>query len=114
MNNGVVPNRYVVTNICRVFLIGSVNYRSVLDINLISHFYIVYIASNNGIKPDATIVSHSNIPNNGSIFSNIASVWNLRGLSVYGFYYRHDKLGLNIMVDKIKKLYLFIVENAER
>src|SRR5690606_41572211 len=114
MNNGVVPNRYVVTNICRVFLIGSVNYRSVLDIYLIPHFYIVYIASNNGIKPDATIISHSNISNYSCIFGNIASVWNLRRLSVYGFYYCHEDLVLNIKVYKIIKYLLFIFVYIKR
>jgi hypothetical protein len=44
--------RYVIANVSRTFLVGTVNYRAVLDIDHIADANVMNITSDDRIKPD--------------------------------------------------------------
>ena len=53
MDYGMVTNRNIIANNSFCFLISTVDARTILDVNFITHADAVYIATDNGIEPDA-------------------------------------------------------------
>ena len=75
---GSVPYRYVVADDGAGSLVGSVNYGSILNIDLITDTDAVDIPANDGLKPNAALVAHDNIAYNSSVFCEVticAKLW---------------------------------------
>src|SRR5215218_10186627 len=70
MHQSIMPNAYIVANVGCVLLVCAMDTGAILHIHLIAHFYVVHIAANNGIEPDATLITHLHIAGNGSVRSN--------------------------------------------
>src|SRR5687767_4457237 len=70
--DGIVPDRYIIADVSRDFLVGTVNDGPVLYVHLVSYFNIVYIASHNSVEPDTAVVAHHHIAHYGGIFGNVA------------------------------------------
>ena len=78
---GIVSYGNIVSNNKRIFFVGAMEHHIVLYIYFVAHFYIVYIATDNGIVPDATLFSHGYIAYNNGGFSNESLFSNFRGLA---------------------------------
>ncbi len=92
MNQGIMPNGYVVANGGAVFLVGAVYYGAVLNVHFVAHFYKVNVAPNYGTKPYAALVAHFYVAHYGGVFCYVAVVWNLWRNAVYWFYYWHGNI----------------------
>jgi len=65
-----MADAYIVANIGCVFLVRAMNTGTILHIHFVAHSYIVHIATDNGVEPDAALVAHLNITGNGGIGSD--------------------------------------------
>src|SRR5205085_9172942 len=89
MNNCMVSNRHIITNCCAASLKSAMDTSAVLDIHLISHPDKIHIPTKDCIEPNAAIVTHDNVADDGSIGSNERIISKLRIFIFYGKYYRH-------------------------
>src|SRR5690606_24554103 len=101
MNNSVMPNRYIISDYSRMFLIGTMDDSTILYVYFVPNFNIVNVSPKYSVKPYTTIFTKCYITNNSGIFGNITITWNLGFFSVYSFYYRH----FNRIRIHIKKMY---------
>ena len=70
MNNGSMSDAHIVSDAGWIFFVGTVDDRIVLDVDPVSDADAIYIATNNSIEPDAAMVTHAHIANNGGIGCN--------------------------------------------
>ena len=92
VHNGVVANGNIVANGRGRRFIGGVDYRPILHVHFIAHFYEMHITADYGVEPNTAFVAHYHIANDGSIFGNKTVFGNLRMFSVYGFDYHSFRL----------------------
>ncbi len=69
MDYSSMADAYIVSNHGWSLLVGTVHNGSILNIDPISHFDAMYIATNNGLEPKATVITTDHIADDGSIFS---------------------------------------------
>jgi hypothetical protein len=69
MNDRIMPDTAPVSNYCFCFLIGAMNNRSILYIDLVADPDAVDIPSDHGIKPDAAMISDNHITKDRGIIS---------------------------------------------
>ena len=69
MNYCQMTNAYIITNVSLSLFVCAMNNSSVLNIDFISQSDLVYVASDHGIEPDGTLVSHDYIAQDSSIGS---------------------------------------------
>jgi hypothetical protein len=67
MHDGIVRNRNLIANECTRLLVRTMDYRTILNIGVISYSDFIYIASNHGIEPYGAVFSHFHIPYHSSI-----------------------------------------------
>lgn len=67
VDGDVVTHGYVVAYLDGGLLVQGVKHASVLYVHAIAHAYAVYIASDNGAEPDATIAPHYHITYDGCV-----------------------------------------------
>jgi hypothetical protein len=60
-------NTYVVANGSFCFLVGAMDNCPILNISIVANPNLVYIATDNGIKPNRAMFAQHNITNNGGI-----------------------------------------------
>jgi hypothetical protein len=60
---------------------------TILNIYLVPHFYIVYIATQHGIEPNAALVAHGYITHNSGVLRNIAILSHLWRFPIYRLYH---------------------------
>jgi len=65
----IVPDRNIIPNDRSCFLVGAMNDRAVLNVNMIANGNGVYITANNSIEPKAAMVSGGDIATNGCVGS---------------------------------------------
>jgi hypothetical protein len=73
-----VTDGYVVADFdCRL-LVKGVKHRAVLDVNAVADADGVYIATDNGVKPDAALVTDYCVADDCSVFGKEATFTDLR------------------------------------
>src|ERR1035437_1335282 len=92
MDDRVMCNRNIVSDRNRPLLIGAMDDSAILNVNLVSHPDGMDIATDNGIEPNTTLVTHHHIANNGCIVCKETFFTKLWCLSVYCFYQSHNKI----------------------
>ena len=70
MNNGRMSYAHIVTNAGWIFFVGTVDDGIVLDVDPVADADAIDIATDHGIEPDAAMVAHPHIANNGGIGCN--------------------------------------------
>jgi acetylornithine/N-succinyldiaminopimelate aminotransferase len=89
MHNGIVSDRNIIANSSSKPFESTMDTGAILDVYSIPDPDKIYIASYHCIEPDATIISHDNITDNGSIRSNKAVFAELRMFFLNWKNYRH-------------------------
>src|SRR6266542_1014107 len=89
MYDGIMPYGNIIANIGWIFLIRTMNHRTILHIHFIANPYIMNIAADYRIKPNAAIVAHYHITDNSSIRSYKTIIAKLRMLIKKGKYSCH-------------------------
>jgi hypothetical protein len=67
MYKGIVPDGNIVAYNCFCTPIGTMDHGAILYIHFISDADAVNITTKYGIEPNAALIPHNNIPNNGGI-----------------------------------------------
>jgi hypothetical protein len=83
MHDGIVRNGYLIANECARLLVGAMDYRTILNIGIVSNTDLNYIASNHGIEPHGAVFSHFHIPDHGSIGCQPAVISHFWSKSIY-------------------------------
>lgn len=61
---------YIVSDAGWIFFVGTVDDSIVLDVDPVTDADAIYITTDHGIEPDAAVVAHPHIANNGGIGCN--------------------------------------------
>lgn len=82
MNNGVVRDGNMVSNVNRSYLVSAMNDCTVLNVHLVTNPDVMHISTHHGIVPDTAVVAHFHITNDYSCFSKKAIVAKFGGYAV--------------------------------
>src|SRR5680860_105007 len=85
VNDGIMADGDIITNIGRGFLIGAMDHGAILHIDLVAHFYIMDITPYHRIEPNTALVAHTYLADKGRIFGDEAVVADFWGFSVNFF-----------------------------
>ena len=83
MNNGIVRYRHLIANKCARLLVGAMDYRTILNIGIISNSDFIYIASNHCVEPNGTVFPQFHITYHGSVGCQPAVFTHFRSDSIY-------------------------------
>jgi len=103
MHNSPMPNRYVIANIHRRFLVGAMYNGAVLYVYFVSYAYIMHIAPYYGIKPNTALVAHANLAYYGGIIGQKTLLAKNRPIAIYTQDKCHKK-------EKLKKVLKNVVQ----
>lgn len=67
MYNGIMPDRYIVSDGRTISLIGTMYTGAILDINLVTNTYKIYITAYDCIEPYTALITHGYVPYDRSI-----------------------------------------------
>lgn len=68
MNQGIMSDRHIVADYGLGFLERTVDHGPVLHVHFIAHPDTVYIAADDGVEPNAAIITHDHISYNSGIW----------------------------------------------
>jgi hypothetical protein len=74
---------HIITDAGWIFFVSTMNDSIVLDVDPVANADAIYIATDHGIEPDAAMVSHAHIANNGGIGGNEYIFTKRRGNTFY-------------------------------
>ena len=89
MDDHIVTDRHVITDFGDRFLVQGVNDAIVLNIDAITDGDCVHVAAQDGVEPNAAIVTHGNIAHNDCAVSEEAVLSDFGVKSPYFFYDSH-------------------------